>query len=99
MTAGGLLGERSRCADPALVAALVQAAAAVVPGLDAAGAAPNEAGKAGLRDTEAAEHCNTNSIYVFLFWKLRDLSPTGLPAAKLKIDTPILEIYKSLTDI
>jgi hypothetical protein len=72
------LAREAAVLTPTLFAVLVQAASAVVPGVIAAGATPDEAGKAGqagLRDTEAAEHCNENTIYVFLFWKLRCLSP------------------------
>jgi hypothetical protein len=97
-----------------LTPTLVQAAAAVVPVATAVGAAPDEAGKAGqagLQDMEAAEHCNKSSIYVFLFWKLRGLSPNFHIHVSVifpgsvhifgwsKIDRPILEIYKYLTDI
>ncbi len=58
-------------------------------------------------------HCNENPIYVFLFWELRGLSPNfhmclwaiyifpgSIQAFSCsRIGTPILEIYKSLTDI
>ena len=60
-------------------------------------------------------HCNENPIYVFLFWELRGLSPNFHIHVSLndlylvpgsvhifgcsKIDRPILEIYKSFTDI
>jgi hypothetical protein len=59
-------------------------------------------------------YCNENPIYVFLFWELRGLSPNfhihvsvsnlhipriGPHIWLLQIDRPILEIFKSLTDI
>ncbi len=59
-------------------------------------------------------HCKENSIYVFLFWELRGLSPNfhihvsvcdlyipriGPHISCRRICRPILEIYKSLTDI
>jgi hypothetical protein len=59
-------------------------------------------------------HCNENIVYVFLFWELRDLSanfhihvslgdfyfPKISPNISCsRIGRPILEIYKSLSDI
>ncbi len=59
-------------------------------------------------------HCKENPIYVFLFWELPGLSPTfhilvyvsdlyipriGPHISCSRIGRPILEIYKSLTDI
>ncbi len=58
-------------------------------------------------------HCNKNPIYVFLFWELCGLSPNfhfhvsvidlyipriGLHISSSRIGTPIVGIYKSLTD-
>ncbi len=60
-----------------------------------------------------ATHCKENPISVFLFWELRGLSPNfqihafvsdlyipriGPHISFSKVDRPILEIYKSLTD-
>ncbi len=59
-------------------------------------------------------HCKENPIYVFLFWELRGLSPNfhiyvsvsdlyipriGPHISSSRIGRPILEIYKSLTDM
>jgi hypothetical protein len=59
-------------------------------------------------------HCNGNSVYIFLFWELRDLSPnfyihvsvSDLYIPRIvhifppaeKADPPIVGIYNSLTD-
>jgi hypothetical protein len=58
-------------------------------------------------------HCNENPLCVFLFWKYRGLSPNinilvsvsdlyspriGLHFSSSRIERPIVEIHKSLTD-
>ncbi len=63
--------------------------------------------------SESGLHCNGNSVYIFLFWKLRGLSPNfhihmsesdlyipriGPHSSSSRKGRPIMEIYKSLTD-
>jgi hypothetical protein len=61
-----------------------------------------------------AMHCNGNSVYIFLFWELRDLSPNfhihvsvsdlyvpriGPHISSSRKGRPIVGIYNSLTDM
>jgi len=44
-------------------------------------------------------HCNGNSVYIFLFWELRGLSPNvHIHISSSRKGRPIVEIYNSFTD-